>query len=737
MRKLLLFIAFLAFFVSCEEESGSKSFGECESTIITTSARADDDLYIVASFNKWHLDTPMIYRDGRWEVELSLPPGDYGYKFYSAMRNEEWLDPENPMTMFADEIRSSRFTVKDCRHPELQMDGRVATEDGGFSFDVKFISGINGANPDFSKSEITLNGEPVTAQYDKNTKTFKISHSDLDPGKYTYLFRVWDSLGFRAKSLFVPIWVEKEKFRWSDAILYQILTDRFSNGDVSNDKTVEGVDFKANWQGGDFRGVIEKIDSGYFIDMGINALWISSPIVNTQGLGKGMYSDPHYYTAYHSYWPIGTGWTESLKIEGIDSPIEPHFGSEDELKELIKKAHAQGIRVLFDFVPNHVHIESPLWEEHRNHGWFNMAKENQAPNQSGGYNCGWEDNEACWFTEYLPDINYRNIDALNAMIDHAIWLAQEFDVDGYRLDAIRLMVLDFTYTLKTSVQRELSGATGNPFYMVGETFTGHSGHQEIGWYLGEDMLDGQFDFPLFHYMSDAFLTRSVNFQDLKSFTDVNDRRYQNQFYAGAVMSNFLGNHDVVRAISVANDDFDGTSFGGAPSYERAWENSPETPDTSFPFLKMRMAHTFLFTTNGIPTIYMGDEYGMPGADDPDNRRMTIFDDQLNQYQKETLEHVKKLGKFRQLHPALRHGERETLSLSSDVWIYSMLYGDDFVIVAFNRSPEEYSEEIDLAKIGVFSGLLTNPLTGTSHVVSSGKISVTIPADGTALFAVEK
>lgn len=90
-------------------------------------------------------------------------------------------------------------------------------------------------------------------------------------------------------------------FDWRDAILYFVFLDRFNDGDPGNNVSVAGVPFDSNYQGGDLVGLKEKIDEGYFSDLGVNALWITSPLDNAAGLGLGV--DGRSYSAYHGYWP--------------------------------------------------------------------------------------------------------------------------------------------------------------------------------------------------------------------------------------------------------------------------------------------------------------------------------------------------------------------------------------------------------------------------------------------------
>ncbi len=733
LLSVLLFSSLFSFtIVSCHQEK-DVGMASCGGVLLVLEGSATDEWYVRGSFNRWDLSTPMIYRNGRWEAEIFLLPGDYAYALYEK-RADTWMnDPRNPLARYENGRRYSRLIVPDCRYPRLELAGKSIADHSSLTVQVRFVPGAGGASPDLEKSVVTVGGRVAEPSYNSKERLFTIVASGLTAGKYTVVFSVRDTEGFAADPIFVPVWIESSPFDWQGAIIYQVMTDRFVNGDATNDGPIDGVVPKANWQGGDFRGIIRKIEEGYFTDLGVRAIWISSPLANTQRAWKGMGNDPRLYAAYHAYWPVATGWSDLTPIPDLASPIEPHFGSESELHELIVKAHERGIRVLFDIVPNHVHEESWLWRTHRYDGWFNMAPEALPTNALGGYTCGWERPEVCWFTDYLPDIDHRNPQAMDALIAHYLWLIRTFDVDGFRIDAVRLMNLDFVRTLRYFVEREaVVGDT--PFFMVGETFTGDYGWDEIGFYLGPDKLDSQFDFPLFHHVARSFLTETEGLDEFATFLESHDGRYQRDYHPNAVMATFLGNHDLCRALSSANGDFDGTSQGGAVAHERVWENEPETPQTSLPYERLRLAWVFLFTSPGIPTIYQGDEFGMPGANDPDNRRMMIFGEELNEHQKETLAFVKKLASVRHEHPALWKGMRNTVLRETEVWAYMMSDGGETVLVFFNRSDEFFSRLLELP---LSTGKYRDALSGKEVVVEKGVAEISLLPRSAAIYAITK
>lgn len=446
---------------------------------------------------------------------------------------------------------------------------------------------------------------------------------------------------------------------WRDAIMYFVMIDRFSDGSTANNAPVSGVEAPGNYSGGDLIGLKAKIDEGYFSALGVNTLWITSPIDNADNANPG--SDGHAYAGYHGYWP------------GDLNKVESKIGSDAELKAVVDAAHARNMQVLIDYVMNHVHANSPTYASHPD--WFWPNDNGFGGNCVCGQGCDWNASALrCWFDPFLPDFNFTNGDARRFSVDNAVTWAKRTGVDGFRLDAVKHIETSWLTDLRARINAEVQ--FDQRFYMVGETFDG--GRDVIKRYVNPDtMLDGQFDFPLRAQVIRTLLRRDGGMSDLIGFLDSND----NYYGANAVMSTFIGNHDVPRVVHMAEDvPLFGEWDGGK---DRGWTNRPNLPTNGSAFERLAVAYTMLYTLPGIPMLYYGDEFGMAGGGDPDNRRMM----QWNNYsapQQALRDRLAALGKVRTAHAALRRGSRSTLGSSNDHLVYQMSAAGDTVYVAMNR-----------------------------------------------------
>ena len=324
---------------------------------------------------------------------------------------------------------------------------------------------------------------PVKVEGDHIT----IDATELALGKYSLEIDAQDTAGVQVDAFRHPFWVEEKPFRWEDATIYQILVDRFS-GDDDLDPT-GGEHTPGERHGGNLRGITRHLRNGYFEALGANVLWLSPLYKNPKGLWTGVEGGPPRYSSYHGYWPV-----EPRKLD-------QRVGSAEDLDELVAEAHTRGIRVLVDVVPNHIHQEHVYRQS-------NPAWSASTPCVCGSAECPWwRDIATCWFTLYLPDVEWNAPGALNQVVDDMMWWLKRFDLDGLRIDAVMMIPRFVTRHLTYRVAHELEGLRTR-HYLVGETFTGPDGYEDIRAPLGAHGIDGQFDFPLMWALREAFAWKS-------------------------------------------------------------------------------------------------------------------------------------------------------------------------------------------------------------------------------------
>ncbi len=455
-------------------------------------------------------------------------------------------------------------------------------------------------------------------------------------------------------------------FDWHDGVMYFVFVDRFLDGDTSNNGSVTGVAPIAGWNGGDWAGVTQKINAGYFTDLGVNVLWLTVPLDPTDALELG--DDGQKYSGYHGYWP-----------RDRDKP-NGHFGTMAELQALVQAAHVMGIQIVLDYAMNHVHTSSPVWQQHQSDGWFHGLSVQGQNCTCGASVCPWDGPSGlyCWFTTYLPDFNFLNTDARKASIDNVIWWLQQSGADGLRLDAIKHVEGAWLTDLRARLLTDVEPLRQQHIWLVGETFSGDQTFVK-SFVDPCTKLDGQFDFAERATLDSTVLLRQGKMTDLEKFLDGND----GFFGADAIMSTFTGNHDLPRTIHMAEDTPIWADVW-ANGKDKAWTNQPGQPAGTSAYERMSVAMAVLMTNRGVPLIYYGDEVGMAGAGDPDNRRPMQWS-AYNAGQNLLLTRMKALGQARKNHVALRKGTRKTLWITPEAWLYQMTTAADTVVVAINRS----------------------------------------------------
>jgi neopullulanase len=707
---------------------------------------------MVGSFNEWQLGSGYdLLLDGyNWTLTLTSDPHETGessvllesgeYEYKVVFDDTDWrMDSSNPYTIFdsTHENENSLLVLPKCSTPIIkELDSIVDFDTGSIEIQFQIFRGsVTGelANKSIETVEVILfEGEKqhiATLDYVKETGIATVSASQLVVGKYKIQITVVDLSGERVTKV-VPIWMEKVSKNWEDMILYSIFVDRFSNGDNSNDKPIANLDGQVNWRGGDWKGITQKLQDGYFENLGITALWLSTPMDNPDHELPG--DCGMTFSGYHAYWPQAS------------REVENHFGTVEDLKELVQEAHKRGIRVLVDWAGNHVFIDHEIHQSHYSDPlWFNYPGSTNTDefwqNKCGVL--GWNEYAlTCWFTEYLPDYNHRNHTLVKQLIDDAMWWVDTFDLDGFRVDATKHIRSNYLRLLRKALDERAAGKR-TPFYMVGENFIYDYGL--INEKISENELQGQFDFPLYAALRGALISSTTSLDSLNSFVYNNfidyqgisdlDWQLEGPSAHGTIMGNFLGNHDVERFSSVAAGD---TNGDGCQAFNSALV--PQTGDQSI-YQRMGIGFAFLLTVRGLPVIYYGDEIGLAGVKDPDNRREMMFtNSDLNSDQIALRELLSSLTTARNNYPSLRRGKYDAFASSSSCLIYLKSLGSERVLVALSGdSGCSLNVQVKDGYGLVPQTILTDILSGTEEItVIGGEVSINLPPMEVRLYHVD-
>lgn len=444
---------------------------------------------------------------------------------------------------------------------------------------------------------------------------------------------------------------------WGDEIFYSIVVDRFFDGDPGNDGSPSpNVDPIARYAGGDWAGITQKIQEGYFTDLGVTALLLTVPMENADTVETG--ADGHAYEAFQGLWVTDEGTAEG------------HFGTKQALTDLVAAAHGAGLEVLWIVAPHHVHAAAQVVTDHPD--WFTPMCLCADPACIGGNPAS----PTCWARPYLPTYDLSVAAARTHTLDHAIAWLSETGADGYEIDAVGRLAPEWVPELRQRATAEIEPLTGQHVFLTAPMFTGDPSQLE-DLIDPASLLDGTDHLLLRAELLRSVLMRKTPMTDLSSALAA----YQEKFGASAQRT-LLGNRGTPRAVHFAQDTpiwsnewDDGEAL--------AWGNPPSLPAGTSAFERMGVAFAVLFTLGGIPEIYYGDELGLPGAGVPDNMRVMTWSG-ATAGQLALRERVKSLAHARKGHEALRHGDFTVLSAGPDTLVYRREKGADLVLVALNR-----------------------------------------------------
>ncbi len=687
-------VACVAWEMSCEGTSGPRR--DCSAVVWARPERAGAALEVIGAFNQWYVPgIPLApsAEDPAWQfVRLELPPGEYGYLILED--GEHRVDPYNPLTTFwreQEDLEVSLLRVADCSRPAISIEASEATAAGAMTVVGRFAAASDGA-PLVRAEARTLAGEAVATEIDPADGAIRITRAGLGRGKHTLELVGTDAEGRQATAR-VSGWVQPAAATWGEGLLYQVMIDRF-RGDGG--ASLEPPPDPGARSGGTLDGVLAELEAGTFERLGVTALWLSPVYTNPLEAREGR-GDGHMYEGYHGYWPLEP------------RTVEPRIGGEAALRAVIAAAHARGIRVIFDLVPNHVYEASERYTGSPSDQW-NMS---DPPCVCGLDGCDWGRHiQTCWFTDYLPDLRMQHPDSLRWAYEDAIWWSREFDADGLRIDAVPMMPRAATRRIAAEL-RERVAPRGLQF-MVGEVYTGPGawGVEAIRYYLGPDGLDSVFDFPLMWAIRDAVAHESAGFSAVEGMLrDVTEKTAG----SGAVLARMIGNHDTTRFVSEA--------AGGVAA--DPWASPAEQPGGDEPYARQGLALGLVLTMPGLPVIYYGDEVGLAGGQDPDCRRVMPAWDALSPALARLLAQTRRLGRLRRCSAALRTGGHEAVVVQDDV--YAFVRADEggagaVVVVSRDAVPRT----VALPGLALGAGSYVDALTGEGFELAAGGAEVEVP-----------
>lgn len=493
-----------------------------------------------------------------------------------------------------------------------------------------------------------------------------------------------------------------------DDVIYLVMPDRFANGDTSNDDPAisHGLFDRKNphyYHGGDFQGIIDHLD--YLKSLGVTALWLTPVYDNTnqpnqrQAVGGQAIADYHGYGATDYYG------------------VEEHFGTLDSLRKLVDEAHRNGLKVIQDQVANHVGPNHPWVTDPPKPTWFHGTAAHHI-------NETWQiwtlpDIHAStelrrdvldgWFGDALPDMDQEDPDVAQYEIQNALWWVGEAGFDGIRQDTLPYVPRKFWHDWSAALKRQYARLRA-----VGEVFDGDPAIPSFfqgGVKRFDDVdsgIDTVFDFPMYYAIRDIFANGKPMDQAAKTLAK--DRLYPN---AEALVT-FLGLHDVSRFM-----------------------NEPGATVE-----KLKLAFTFLTTVRGTPMIYYGDEIGMPGGDDPDNRRDFPGgwkEDPRNAFKASSrtpeenavFSHLQKLLALRAKLEPLRRGKLVDLSVTGQTWVYAREEGAGAAIIGINNGANAQDISIHVLIDGDFQSQLG---TGDILRIRGGNGMLHLPARTAEIYA---
>ena len=525
------------------------------------------------------------------------------------------------------------------------------------SIDVSSLGGSSEMPIEPELQAVTIS---ATVDTTLGTKTLPITVTDQYGNKFSTTVDV--EITDRVKK-------NENDFDWDEAVVYFMMTDRFFDGNESNN-TASGADTYGDnpglYHGGDFAGVTAKLD--YLQDLGVNTIWLTPIVKNIAGVtvtdeGK---EDVPYNAAYHGYW--ASDFTK----------LNPTMGTTEEFKTMISEAHKRGMRIMVDIVVNHAGYGTEST-------FADMLRDKSV---SEGDIKSWQSG--------LPDFATEKADVRAKLVEWQTSWMKDYGVDYFRVDTVKHVDSTTWAALKNSTTEV------NPsFKMIGEYYG--AGYASNGSTLGSGQMDADLDFD-FNDQATSFV--SGNISSVEKFLSARNSALNNAYMTGQ----FLSSHD--------EDGFKASLING--------KGYTEDEATSAALV----AATLQLTAKGIPVIYYGEEVGLSGLNNyPYQTNRYDMDFSKATKDNVTYQHYKNLLSIRNAYTDVFARGSRTVVASSDEEGYDVVsrsYGGTTLYVGMNI--KDTAKEVKVP-VSLAAGTEVKDLySGATYTVGSDKtVAVTIPA----------
>ena len=555
--------------------------------------------------------------------------------------------------------KSFNYNENDVVKFKVEQDGSDTKklEVASASIDVSSLGGSNAMPIEPELQAVTISATTDTAL---GIKTLPITVTDQYGNKFSTTVDV--EITDRVKE-------NKKDFDWDEAVVYFMMTDRFFDGNKSNNTASGANTYGENpglYHGGDFAGVTAKLK--YLQDLGVNTIWITPIVENIKGVAvtdEGS-EDVPYNAAYHGYW--ASDFTK----------LNPTLGTTEEFKTMISEAHKRGMRIMVDIVVNHAGYGTEST-------FADMLRDKSV---SEGDIKSWQSG--------LPDFATENADVRAKLVEWQTAWMKDYGVDYFRVDTVKHVDSTTWAALKNSTTK-----VNSSFKMIGEYFG--AGYASNGSSLGTGQMDADLDFD-FNDQATSFV--SGNISSVETFLSARNSALNNTYMTGQ----FLSSHD--------EDGFKAALMKGK-GYTKDEATSAAL-----------VAATLQLTAKGIPVIYYGEEVGLSGLNNyPYQTNRYDMDFNLATDDNVTYQHYKNLLRIRNAYTDVFARGSRTVVAGSDEECYDVVsrsYGGTTLYVGMNikDTVKEVKVPVSLA-----AGTEVKDLySGATYTVGSDKtVTVTIPA----------